>query len=108
MLVGSDNGAVDHGALIVGITGKMLEQSLPNPALAPTAEPPVGVLPIAETFRQVAPRDSRAVSIEDRLDEPAIVARRDTDISDFPRKQVFDPLPLIVTQSQSDHGSAFV
>ena len=99
MLVSSDNGAVDHGALVVGISGKMLEQSLPNPALGPTAEPPVGVLPIAETFWQVAPRDSRAISIEDRFDEAAIVARRDTDVPNFSRKQVFDPLPFIVTQS---------
>jgi hypothetical protein len=71
-------------------------------------EPPVRVLPIAGSLRQVASWDAGAVSIKNRLDESAIIPRRGADIADFPRQQVLYPLPLIITQSISGHGSAFL
>jgi hypothetical protein len=46
----------------------------------------MGVLPIAESFWQVAPRDSGAVSIEHRLDESAVVARRGAGIANLTRQ----------------------
>src|SRR4030081_719453 len=104
--MGSDNGAIDHRVLVIGVSGQMLKDALPYPALGPAAEPPVRVLPVAEAFRQVAPRDTGAVSVEDRLPKQAIVLRGDADISGFPGKQVLYPLPLIIAQSISGHGSA--
>src|SRR5690348_6032624 len=104
--MGSDNGAVDHRVLVIGISGQMLKHPLPHPAPGPTAEPPVRVLPVAKAFRQVAPWDSGAASVEDRLDKPAIVLRSYADIFGFPGKQVLYPLPLIIAQSISGHGSA--
>jgi len=49
---------------------------------------------------------SGAVSIQNRLDEAAIVAGGYTDITGLARKQIFDPFPLIVAQSISGHASA--
>jgi hypothetical protein len=106
VLVGSHDSAVDHRVFVVGVRGQVLEQLLPHPFLGPAAEPAMGVLPIAESLRQVAPRDTGAVSIEHRLDESAVVAGGGAAITNFPRKQVPYPLPLVVAQSISSHGSA--
>ena len=79
----------------------MLEQALPHPLLGPAAEPPVRVLPVAQSLRQVAPRNSGAVSIKNRLDELAIIPSRGAGIAGFSRQPVLDPLPLIIAQSIS-------
>ena len=50
------------------------------------------VLPVAEALRQVAPRYASAVSIQNRLDETAIVAGGYTDITGLAGKQVLDLL----------------
>jgi hypothetical protein len=106
VLMGSHDGAVDHRVFVVGIGHEVLKNPLPYPVPGPLAEPPVGVLPVAEPLRQIAPRDAGTVSIENGFDESTIVARGGTDISGFPRKQVLYSLPLIVAQSISGHGSA--
>jgi len=66
----------------------------------------VRVPPVPEALRQVAPRYSNATSIRNRVDEAAIVAGSDTDITWLARKQIVDPFPLIVAKSISGHGSA--
>jgi len=58
--MGADNGAVDHGLLVVGISGQRLKHSLPYHVFGPAGEPPVRVLSVAETLREAAPRNSRA------------------------------------------------
>jgi len=77
-----------------------------TPLLGPAAEPSMGVLPIPESLWQVAPGNSRTVSIKHRLDESAIIPGRGPDIADFSRQHVLDSLPLIIAQSISGHGSA--
>jgi hypothetical protein len=99
VLVGPDDGAVDHRVFVVGIGGQMLEDLLPDPALGPAAEPAMGVLPIAESLRQIAPRDAGAVAIENRFDESTIVLGSGADMTDPARQPIFDPLPLVVAQS---------
>ena len=107
MLMRPHDGAVDHRVFVVGIGSEIFEDFLPDPALSPTAEPAVGVLPIAESFRQIPPRDAGAVAVQHRFDESAIVLGSCADMADPPWQPVFDPLPLVVSQSISGHGSAF-
>ena len=57
--------------------------SPPKYVIGPAAEPPVGVLPVAKPFRQVAPRNSGAVAVEHCFDESAIVVGGDADITGF-------------------------
>ena len=56
MLMGSDDGGVDHGVFVVRIVSQRLEKTLPNTALRPPREPRVNGLPVAETLGQIAPR----------------------------------------------------
>src|ERR1700756_806794 len=93
MLVGAHDGAVNHRILVVGVGGQVLEEALPYSFVGPTAEPLVGVLPIAKPLRQVAPRNSGAVTVEHRFDESAIVVGGDADITGFAGQQVLDSLP---------------
>jgi hypothetical protein len=104
--MGSHDSAVDHRVFVVGVGGQVLKHALPHSALGQPAEAPVRILPVAESFRQVAPRDSGTVSVEDGFDESAIIAGGNADISRLSGKQVLDSLPLIVTKSKSVHGSA--
>jgi hypothetical protein len=100
------NGAVEHRVFVVGIGRQMLEDPLPDPGFGPPAEPPVHVFPVAETLRQIAPRDAGAIAIQDRLDEQAVVRRGHADMFLPPRQQVFDPVPLVVAQCVAAHRSA--
>ena len=108
VLVRPHNGAVNDRVFVVGIGGQGLEPARPHPLLGPPAEPPVGILPIAASLRQVAPGDSGAVSIQHRLDQSAIISSGGADIANFPRQQVFYSLSLIIAQSISGHGSAYL
>ena len=47
-------------------------------------------------------------SVQHRFDKPAIVLRGYANIAGFPRKQLVNPLPLIITQAISGHGSALL
>jgi len=107
MLVGAHDGAVNHGVFIIGIGSQKLEELLPHTLLGPSAEPPMGVLPITELFGQIAPRNSGPVAIDHRLDESTVVLGGYANMTDPARKQVLDPFPLIIAQSISGHRSAF-
>src|SRR5271155_312680 len=87
--------------------GEMLEDLLPDPGFGPPSEPAMGILPVAQALRQIAPRDAGAVAIEHRLDEATIVLSGRANMADPPRQPVLDPLPLVVAQSISRHRSAF-
>jgi hypothetical protein len=74
--------------------------------LGPTAEPLVGVLPIAKPLRQVAPRNSGAVAVEHRFDESAVVVGGDAHITGLAGQQVLDSLSLVIAKCISVRGSA--
>ena len=101
------DGAVEHRIFVVGIGGEMLEELLPDPGFGPPTEPAMGILPVAEARRQIAPRDASAVAIEHCFDESTIVLSGRANMTDPPRQPILDPLPLVVAQSISRHGSAF-
>jgi len=54
--MGTDDGSIDHGVFIVRIIGQMLENLLPNAALAPTGMSCMDNTAIAKSFRQIPPR----------------------------------------------------
>jgi hypothetical protein len=107
MLMRPNDRAVDHRILVIGIGRQMLEDLLPDAGLSPAAEPLVGILPVAEALRQIAPGDPGSVAIEHRLDESTVVFGRHADMASPAWEQVLDPFPLVVTQSISCHWSAF-
>ena len=106
MLMSPHDGAVDHGVFVVRIGGQMVKHSFPHPGFRPATEAPVGVLPVAESFRQVAPGNSRAVSTQNRLDESTIVAGGGANMSWPAGKQVLYPFPLVIAKSIAGHASA--
>jgi hypothetical protein len=58
---------------------------------------------LAVTLRQVTPRDARAIPIDHRIDEQAVVGSRTADMALPARQEVLDPLPLIIAQSIAVH-----
>src|SRR6516162_8123576 len=106
VLVGAHDGAVNHRIFVVRVGGQVLEEALPHSFIGPAAEPPVGVLPVAKPFRQIAPRNSGTVAVEHRFDESAIVVGGDADITGFAGQPVLDSLPLVIAKCISVHRSA--
>jgi len=106
MLMRTHDGAVDHGVFVVGVGCQMLEDAFPNPRFRPSAVSAMHILPITETFRQIAPRNAGPVSIQHRLNEQAIVGRSHPDVALTPGKKVANTLPLIVTKAVASHRSA--
>ena len=56
MLVDPDEWAVDQDIFEIGIVAECLENPLPDPLLRPPTETRIYREPLAERFRQVAPR----------------------------------------------------
>jgi hypothetical protein len=104
--MGPHNGAVNHRIVIVGVSGEMLENLLPDTGFSPSAEALMHVLPIAEALRQITPRHTGAIAIQHRLDEQSVVRRRHTHMTLLPRQQLPDTLPLIVAHPIASHRSA--
>jgi hypothetical protein len=100
------DGAVDYGIFVVGVLGQMAKDPPPDVGFCPAAEAAVDVLPVAKVLGQVAPGDAGAIAEEDRFDEQAVVRRRHADRTRPAGQQVLNPLPLVVTQGISVHGSA--
>src|SRR5688572_15980345 len=98
VLMGADDGAVDHRPLVVGVIRQVPENPFPCPGLRPAAEAGVHLLPRTEPLRQIAPGDAGAVVEEHRLNKQAVVLRGDPDVPLTAGQQVLDPLPLVVTQ----------
>jgi hypothetical protein len=96
VLMSAHDSGVDHHVFVVVIAGQQLENALENLALGPSAEALVDDLPIPETLRQVAPRDTRPISVQHRINEQSIVGRGAADMALASRQKILDPIPLIV------------
>src|ERR1700730_14305469 len=71
VLMSAHDGGVNHHVFVVRIACQRLENSLENAALGPSAKALVHDLPVAETHRQISPRNSRSKSGNDRgTEEP--------------------------------------
>jgi hypothetical protein len=106
MLMGADDRGVDHQVLSVRVAGQVIQYTIENAALAPSAEALVRAFPRTKMRRQIAPGNARPIAIENRVDEKPIVWRRAADMPLTPGKKILNPLPLIIPQSISIHRSA--
>jgi hypothetical protein len=103
MLMGANNGRVDHHVLIVAVFRQCFENALENTTLTPSSEPLMDVLPITKASRKIAPRDARSVTIENRLDKKPVVCGGRTNMTFATGEKILDPVPLIVAQSISSY-----
>ena len=85
-----------HHIFVVVIARQLLENALKNPTLRPPAKALVDDLPIAETLREIAPRNAGSISVENGFDEQPIIRRRAADMTFAAGQKILDPIPLIV------------
>src|ERR1700674_1745415 len=105
VLMSAHDGGVDHYVFVVVIAGQQLENALENAALRPSAKALVHDLPVAEARRQITPRNTGSISIENGFDEQPIVRRSATHMAVTAGQKILDPLPLVVSQSKALHRS---
>ena len=105
--MGSHNGTVDHRVFVVGIDSQQCENADPHAAFSPPAPSPMSVVPIAEARGKVPPGDTGAVSMDHRIDEPAIIRGRDADRSRPSGQTIFDQVPLVIAELVGAHGVSF-
>lgn len=77
---------IDHQPFHVRLVNELLEQSFPNAAVAPSAEPPMRVLPVTVVCRKIAPGRAGAQNPEDGVKKTAIVVRNASPLPALPRK----------------------
>jgi hypothetical protein len=106
MLVGTDNGGIQHHVFIVAIFDQEFEDPLKNATFAPSPQASVGVFPVAEALGKILPRNPGVVAIKHGLDKAPIIGRLAADVPLTTGKKILDPLPLIVPQSITTHQSA--
>jgi len=106
MLMGTHDGGVDHGVLVVSVDRQVLEHPLPHAGLGPAAEAGVDLDPAAEALGQIAPRDTGAEAVEHGLDKQPVIFGGHAYMADPPRQQILDPLPLIISHAVASHRSA--
>ena len=104
MLVDPDERAVDEDIFEIGIVAESLEKALPDALLRPAPEARIYREPLAERFRQIAPRRARARNPKNGLDEETVVTPAAAGITNFARQMRRDPFPLCVVQHQSNQG----
>ena len=63
---------------------------------------------VSEALRQVPPRHTGSISVQNRLNEQTIVRRGHAHMPQAPRQQILDPVPFVVVQSISPHRSALL
>lgn len=103
MLVGSDDGGVDHHVLEVGIAGQLAEHALPHARLRPAIIPLEHAVPGTELLRQLSPVCARPCNPEHSIDEQPIVFAGAAWIPCLSRQEVLDVMPLIISQLTSRH-----
>ena len=73
--MGSDDSGVHLRVLVIRVFPKSLKHSLPEPTLRPADVAGINFDGVSEALGEVSPRDSRSITLENRLDEQAIVFR---------------------------------
>lgn len=76
MLMRPHDGGVDHGVFVVGLLGQHREDALSHAAFRPTREAGMDDAVIAESLRQVSPRNACPVTVAHRFDEQAVIPCR--------------------------------
>jgi len=104
MLVDPDECAVDKDIFEIGIVAERPENAFPNALLGPPPEASIRRKPLAERFRQIAPRRARPRNPKNRFDKKSVVTTTAAGVTDFTRQLWGNPLPLRVVQHQSNQG----
>src|SRR5688572_25846769 len=105
MLMGPDQGAVDHHVFLVRILGQDGQQVSRDAFASPSAEPTMNILEVSKLLRKVSPGNTCAISIQDSIDEQPIVPSCNPNMSNATRQDILDPVPLVVSNTISQHGS---
>jgi hypothetical protein len=93
MLVDRDERAIDQDIFEISILAERLEGPLPDALLCPALEARIDGEPLAERFRQVAPRRACARNPKNRFDKEPVVAPAAAGVTGFARQFRRDPLP---------------
>jgi len=103
VLVGPHDRAVDHRIFVVRIGRQKREDTVPDTAFGPSAPTPMRVVPVAEALGKIAPGDPGSVAVDHRVDEAAVIGRRDPHGSGSSWQNVLDQVPLVVTELVGAH-----
>ena len=101
VLVGSHDGRVDHGVFVVGVLGQYFKQALPHTAPAPAHMAQVHHAEVPNRSGRIAPGNARAIAVEHRIDEQAVVFGRRSNVPGPAGQQVLDLQPLLICQGVS-------
>jgi len=105
MLMGTDDGGIDHRIFVVGIFCQMLENPFPDAAFRPSLVTAVSVLPVAKNAPADRATECPLGSGTTPPSRTAVVFCRHADRLFTARKQLLDPRPLIIPQSIPSHHS---
>src|SRR5882724_11599848 len=101
----------DHRAVeaVVGVVrqpaiGQGFQNRVPDAPLAPAAKALVDAVPLAELFRQVAPRRTGAQHPQHAVHERPVIARWSPDAASLRRQKRDDDLPRLVAQSSANQS----
>jgi hypothetical protein len=99
MLMGAYDSRIDHRVFIIRIRCQVLEHLLPDSAFGPTAKAGMHHAKVAKTLGKITPWNTGSVTVQNSLYKQPVIFGRTTYRPASSRKQTFDALPLIVTQS---------
>ncbi len=98
----ADDGCIDHLQCRIAdaTAGKRFQDHVPDAAVGPAAELPEDRIPVAEFFRQIAPRRAGSHYPEDRIEHATVIARRPTAAT---RQERLEVRPLFVRHQPANH-----
>ena len=106
MLVGPNDGRVDHQMFQVGIAAEGLHDARPDAGLGPAVEPLERVVPVSEPLGQVTPGYPGAGDPEHGADEEPIVLGGGSGRLGPPGQEMFDANPLFIRHLEAaGHGN---
>ena len=104
MLVGADDGSIEHHPFGVGLAAENLQNGLPHSDAAPPIEPCEYRYPRTKGFRKIAPGRSSPMFPEDGLDEWTIGKTRPPTTPFLWRQQGRELRPHSIAELTSRHS----
>src|SRR5262249_49476995 len=98
LLVGSDEGSVEHQVLVPRVAGQLGKNPLPDARLRPAREALVHALPLAVPLGQFVPLCPGSQDPEHAVDEQPVVLCGSAGIGLLARQHLSDTRPLLVIE----------